>query len=201
MDSAQSTLGVHCEHCGALLTPGQAECSICHAEMPPGAAAQRAGSIPSWPQAEHSPAPPTRHLQFGLSSLLLFMTLAAVLCGIIGMNPGLGIAVAILAIPALVRTCVTASRRRAGGQSMTSGQKTAIFLLTLAMIVAVIVAASAAFFFTCLATYAAGSTGGGGSGEGVFVVIGLVLGSLAGLAVAIFLTWLFWKVSHSKRRA
>ncbi len=52
--------------------------------------------------------------QFGLSSIMLIITLAAVLLGVYEMAPGIGIALAIVAIPALIPTCIISMRKGRG---------------------------------------------------------------------------------------
>ena len=54
--------------------------------------------------------------QFGLSSLLLITTLVAVIMSVSVMVPGIGILLAIISVPALVRTYVLVRRKREGQQ-------------------------------------------------------------------------------------
>jgi len=107
------------------------------------------------------------------------------------MNPGLGIAMAILTVPAMLRTVLVAFRRREGGQPMSVGSKAGIFILTLAMTVSVIVAASAAFFFTCLIS---------AQGSLDRLPVGLTLGGIMGLVVGVGLTWGFWQALRNSRK-
>jgi hypothetical protein len=116
--------------------------------------------------------------------------LLAILCGIFTMSPGLGVVAAILAIPAALRTSVVALRRTDSGAPMSAVGKVAVFLLTIVMFAVVIVASVAAFFFTCLATSGSGSSTLG---------VGLILGGVAGIAVAIVLIGFFWMMSRSNR--
>jgi hypothetical protein len=196
MGTSQTMPSDHCPQCGAIMAPAQAACWLCRAESPLGPAAGT--PIARAPRTEERPPSPTGRLQYDLSSLMLFMTLIAILSSIIGMNPGLGIVVAILAVPALVRTCVVASGGGARGQTLSPGGKVAVFLLTLAMIVTVIVATGAAFFFTCLATCALGASGGGHEGDSALMFAGIIFGLVASLVVGVLLTRLFWKLSHRK---
>ena len=59
--------------------------------------------------------------EYRLASLLLFMTIFAVLAGIIAMDPGIGIVVAIVAVPVLLHACVATARRKKRVQSTSSG--------------------------------------------------------------------------------
>jgi len=194
VDSAQSTPSGYCRQCGVMLKPGQTKCCLCHAEPSPGATTEAAPARK--PAAGGGSAgPATGRFQYGLSSLLLFTTLLAILCSIASMSPGLGIVVAILSVPAIVRTCISASWRGARGQPMSFGKKVAVFLLTLPMIVTVIVAAGAAFFFTYLG---AQSMGGGDIGRpgAISEKVTFALSGSVAVAVTILLTWLFWRISR-----
>ena len=113
---------------------GQAKCWLCQGEAP-----VLATLVERPPGTKHRPVPPPDRFQYGLSSLLLIMTLVAILCSIISMHRGLGIAVAMLTVPALVWTCCIASERGVSGKPMSAGAKTGVFLRNLALIVSVIV--------------------------------------------------------------
>ena len=155
-----------CPQCGAGLIAGQPKCWLCHAESPPGAAVESVAWVLQ-PRVEHPSAAPTGRLQYRLSSLLLIMTIAAVLAGIIAMDRGIGIVVAIVALPVLVHACVATARRKervpspsSGGlagkervRASSAGSTLAAVLLTLAMVVTVPVAAGVAFFIACAASF------------------------------------------------
>jgi hypothetical protein len=181
MDPHHPNPCTHCPDCGAPLKPEQTRCWLCQGKP----AADAAGGI--------RPVDSRAGYQYSLSSLLLVMTLIAVLSSLIGMNPGMGIMVAVLALPALAWTCQIVLRRRRRGQSLTAGGKVVAFLLSLAMIVIVIVAAGAAFFVTCLTTV---SVGGGGD----IVLVAMIMGLVAGLAVLVLLARFFDKLSNGKPR-
>jgi hypothetical protein len=123
--------------------------------------------------------------QFSLASLMLIVTLTAVLLGVGGMAPGLGIALAVLASPALVRTSVVAALSRARGKPMSVGAKVALFVVSLIVAVVIAIAAGAAFFVSCLAGAVAAP--GGGS-----LIVGMTCGLLGALSVAGLLLWAFW---------
>ncbi|MGO8689882.1 MAG: hypothetical protein ACLQLG_09620 [Thermoguttaceae bacterium] len=207
MGSAAAGARNLCPHCGAMLAPGREVCWLCGgaaAARPGGAAvaaATAAARIQSGSFAEYRPAATRGRFQFGLSSLLLIMTLVAILCSIIKMAPGLGIVLAILALPALVRTCIAASQEGASGQPMPFGKKLGVFLLTMVMSYAVLaaagIAASVAFFFTCLATL--GISPRGANADDTPLLVGSIAGGIVAVVVAAALTWLFWKISRRRR--
>jgi hypothetical protein len=148
--------------------------------------------------AQQPPAPPAARLQFGLSSILLFVTLVAILCSIIKMSPGLGIPLAILAGPALLRTCVVALRHSASGSPMSASEKAQAFAVSLAMVFTVVLTAVGAFIVVAGVVCATSVPAAGRSDRlaMTFAVAGLV----AGLAAATTVTWLFWKHWIGKRK-
>ena len=102
MDAHPPQTPTKCPYCGAPLQPDQTtRCWLCHG-VPAAATARTAGA--------GQPVDTKARFQYRLSSLLLIMTLIAILSGLIAMHQGFGIVVAILALPALVRTCITATR-------------------------------------------------------------------------------------------
>ena len=191
MGLSQSVSSNFCPHCEALLSPGWTECWLCGASAPTAVTAP----FPNVPQGECRPASRGR-LQYGLSSLLLFMTLVAILCSITSMSPGLGIGLIILSVPALVRTCVVAPRSGVHGQPMSVRAKTAVFLITIPVVVFVCVTAAAAFFATCGVTMGIGGTVSGRWDSSL--VVAVILGSIVGLMVAVLLTRLLLKSSRRR---
>jgi hypothetical protein len=151
-----------CPQCGMNLIAGQPKCWLCHAASPGAAVESVAWGLQ--PRVEHPSAAPS---EYRLTSLLLFMTILAVLAGIIAMHRGLGIVVAIVALPVLVHACFAPARRKdrvqassSGGvvgkdrvHSPSAGSTLAAVLLTLAMVVTVPVAAGVAFFFACASAF------------------------------------------------
>jgi hypothetical protein len=168
-----------------LLTAGQAKCWLCHAAI------TAAGIVPT-PRPEQA-ARPSGRLQFGLSSILLFVTLVAILGSIFRMSPGLGIAAAILSIPAVLRTCMVALREGAGGARMTAGDKTAYFLVSVCMVFVAGLAVTGAFAVAagviCTLTVPAAAASGAPALAVAFAVTGIV----AGVAAAAFVGWRLWK--------
>ncbi|HUY34979.1 MAG TPA: hypothetical protein VMV69_19685 [Pirellulales bacterium] len=111
MDDHAANPPATCPECGADYPSIGQRCWLCGAAPPDGAAlpdraAPTAGNAP-----ENSIASSTRHT-FSLISLFLVMTLVAVCLGVFAAAPGLGIVLAIVATPALVRTMIVSSRRR-----------------------------------------------------------------------------------------
>jgi hypothetical protein len=141
--------------------------------------------------AAYRPGGTGGRFQFGLSSILLVVTFFAIICSIIKMSPGLGIVIAILALPALVRTCVVVLRHNAEGDPLSVRKKVVVFVLTLCMIllvaVAVICALVVAFTAIC------GSMVPRDPDFGWTLLFGAI-----GLTIAPLLAWLLWKRLRGK---
>jgi hypothetical protein len=215
----------HCRDCGAAVTPEATCCWLCGKDLRAdatggtgvlpvrgGALATRQGraaEAAATPQGAASESPfapgagPAERrtlFQFSLASMLLIITLCAVVLGAFSVAPVLGIGLAVLATPALVWTCVTAMRRRARGQPMDPVAKVSLFVAALAIAALVAVAAGVAFYVTCWAGFLAGTSGRGGlsSLERGFSV-GIPLGIVAALGVVCLAIWLMVRVG--RRRA
>lgn len=195
-----------CPECGALLPAQATECWLCRIAVAPeeteGAAPHVAGPAMTGSEAPFA-APSAAHhayLQFSLASLMLTITLCAVLFGAAAVLPGLGIVLAILAAPAFIHTAVTAVRRRERGRQMDAMQKTVFFCGSLGAVVVTLVAAGIAFFATCFGGFFAGAAVGEKMGAkgydpiGWGLVTGIALGILAGLVVLVLLIRLFVKI-------
>lgn len=178
--------GPFCRYCGAGRSPEQTVCWLCHtpydAALPPAAA-------PSRP-----PHPATSPSQFSIATILLVTTLAAVCLGVFRLEPGLGILLAIFALPALVRTAFVGRREQRCGQKLTTGGKIGQFFLSLAVIYAAWTAASMAFAVAVMGTCFAAVAVERGSGESGMVILigGLIFGVIAGLAIGSVILWATW---------
>jgi len=167
MSARQPDRKVVCSQCGAVLGPESTQCWLCFAPAArAGTWAEGARAAPSapaddsWPgtPAVAAPSPgraaPTaqeHHTppQFGLSSLLLMVTLTAVVLGIGAMAPGLAVALVVLTAPALVRTAGVAVRRAQRGEPLSIKAKMWVFGGTMALLAIIGIAVPAAFVLTC----------------------------------------------------
>jgi hypothetical protein len=197
MASPQSSPFGYCPYCAAERKPGQSHCWLCQSWLPTGGAAEAADlalkQIAQQPNAKHGV------FQFGLSSLLLLVTLVAILCSIIKMNPGIGIVVAGLAIPALVWTMIVAIRRGQSGAPMSAFGKTGVFVLAMLLFLGVLVAVIGAFLIALFAICAAGTS----KGQGALVgdpVTAIFIASAVAIAVAVICALALWKIWISSRR-
>jgi hypothetical protein len=193
MDAPQITSTRRCTQCEAEVGIAATNCWLCNARMPPLGA-----SVASRAPAPRTLDDPPRPLQYGISSLLLAITFAAIICSLIKMNPGLGIAAAILTIPAAIRTILVAFRRQQSGAPMSTGGKAGIFMMTMAMSFGVVIAACTAFcatfFLTCTAALA---SKGGPKGDPF--TIAFIFGAVAAIGAAAVVSLAFWTAVRRNR--
>lgn len=129
MDAVLAEAAIVCPECGAGSHANAKFCWLCGRVLP--------GS-PFAPGAAPAPAQARAAWQFGLSTLLLFVTLAAVLLGVFVMSPGLGVLLAVLIAPPVVRTCTLAARAEARGRPLSDAEKGRAFARSLGVTAAVL---------------------------------------------------------------
>ena len=116
-----------CPECRAVCQPRAAHCWLCGGEL--GRGAEVAGSsVPSGAVFAWDRQPPGKmdrrpSFQFGLSTLLLMVTFAAIVFSTFKMAPGLGIALVVLAGPALIRVSLRSMAAQASGQPLSASDK------------------------------------------------------------------------------
>lgn len=146
---------------------------------------------------------PVAPVQFGLDSMLLAMTFAAVVCGAFVIAPGAGAAIAVLGLPALIRTAILARRSRVAGEPLSTVAKTVTFLATMSFVVVLLLAMGIAFYATCWVGFWGGAMGHSvfvrpgldGIGTGFFVGIGLGV-----LAAAATMWWILRRALKTNYR-
>jgi hypothetical protein len=121
---------------------------------------------------------------------MLLVALFAVCFGVMRLSLGLGIALAIAAVPALVRTSLAAIRRKGRSRPMDMIEKVVAFMASLGIVTAIGVASVAAFFATFFATCIPIATVDSGGYFAVYSAI--ALGILAGAVVCYFLLRWHW---------
>jgi len=187
-------LGPHCRECGAAIQPQDRQCWLCHRLLAVEAELVETGS-PFVPQ--YAPPKWVNPAQFSLETLMLVITLIAVCLGMIMALPGVGILVAIVAAPALVRTLVAGYQDRKAGTPMTLGEKLLTFAASTGVTLAVLVTGGTAFAAACfgscfvamsLENTQLGQSFGGRSGETLALVL-LGFSAVVGLVTA---GWLYW---------
>lgn len=147
-DDAKSV--VHCPDCGAAVAPQARTCWLC------GMAIGHHDVLIDAELLAPPPPPEPLRMTFSISGLLTVTTLAALCLGVGLIWPGLGIGLAIVILPALVRTWVIT----AGARSVQPKpeERLAALMSSLAIsfvtIVAVSIAAIVAFYGSCFAAWA-----------------------------------------------
>jgi hypothetical protein len=163
------------------------------------AATQSLQESPVAPNPYASPAPPTDvHLNrtFSLSTMFLWTTLVAVVMGVAGVAPGLAILLAILSLPAALRTIGMVGRRtRQSGRSPTVGEKVELFAASLGIVFVIFIGAAAAFTATCFPLGLAGFAANGENMSGAFI-IAILVGIVAGAIAAYFLIRALWRTGN-----
>lgn len=76
-------------------------------------------------------------LTFSLATILMFMTLSAVVFGLARIEPGYGTALAIVALPAFVMTAVRSRHQQARGRRVGAVETVLTFLISSAVVVSV----------------------------------------------------------------
>ncbi len=180
MPPAEPSKVARCPSCNARQVPGDLQCWLCGAKA---SVAALAGSRPDTSSPSLPDVAQTAG-RFSLATLMLFMTLAAIVCGVIGIAPGLGIFLAIVLIPILAHTFILSSREESRGHALRPGQMIQLFLMSVAVVCMTGLAASIAFGVTCFAGFWAGAAAGSAVGAtgydplGWGFVVGIGLGCI-----------------------
>jgi len=186
-----------CSECGAVVTAQASECWLCSGALASGPA----DAQPAEARAADGPTPHERRdrapLQFGLASLMLVMTLFAVLCGVFSISPGLGLAVCIVSAPALVRTALVVARRKSKGRSVSGIEKTVMYLgsfFVTAIILSILGAVAYGTFFAVCLGVATSSTPFEESAVGIGIAAAVLMTALVAWPLALW-------VRHRWRKA
>jgi hypothetical protein len=196
-----------CPRCRNPVRATSDRCGKCglRAKLVP--APQKTGTKSKEPEKTVAPDPVKAQIvdginpsSFGIASLLLTMTLIAVGLAIFIAAPGLGISMAILALPAFIRTLLVVRKRKILGRPVSTEAKVGLYLgsfgVTLVVTVVTIFASALTFCMSCLGGIAVTNGGSGGSETLVMLIaFGFTL------AVAGVLMWAFslWIISRWRR--
>jgi hypothetical protein len=135
MSEAAQSQPIKCPQCAAEARPGAKFCWLCGATIEP---ARHAPSSPradatlaevktgkTTPATDSEKASP---FQFGISTLLMILTLSAVLLGIWKMHPGLGALLTVVAAVGLIGLASSTHAAEKRGAPLTSGEKVSAFM-------------------------------------------------------------------------
>ena len=178
MESEVIPRAVRCQECGAEWAEAQSRCWLCGGRMKSNAS-----------RSVSPPATVTAIQTFSVESILLVVTLIAVCLGVTMQSPGIGIALSILSVPALIRAIGIRLRRKAGGKAMTAGEKILTFVTSLAVVTTMAAAGVVAFTTICFPTALVAVD----TESVVLMVAAWVIGLLVALAVVFFLGRLLWR--------
>ena len=173
--------GSQCARCGAQLKEASTSCWLCHHPVTEGIE-----FVSDHVQMPTHVGGPT----FSIMSLLLMMTMVAVILGVFIVAPGLGVLLGVLFLPAFIRTVVIAGRHKVLGQRLDGGQKFSVFMAALAGVIVAGVAAVVAFFGTCGISCLGYAASNGRSGE-LFVLM-LYVGIGVGILTAVLVLRKMW---------
>ena len=133
-----------CPNCGATYEPPASVCWLCHQNLPTDA-----------PRGTGTLAPESSFsFTFSIASILLATSLFAVFFGVLAMAPGLAILLAVLSVPAFVRTGLVVHRRSQLGKPVSAARKFLWFLgsltVTTTVVTVVLFASVGTFCAVCL---------------------------------------------------
>jgi hypothetical protein len=142
-----------CPHCDANNPPDAVNCWLCHRHLD--GPVRDESEKPMAGGARYAPlAKESTQLSFSLGSLMLVMTLIAVLCGMFAVAPGIGVLLAIASLPVLIRTAGVVRSRKEAGLPTSPAKRILLFigslLATLVTAVVVCVASIGTFCGLCL---------------------------------------------------
>ncbi|RIK82676.1 MAG: hypothetical protein DCC67_06915 [Planctomycetota bacterium] len=193
--TGQVSTAAVCAECGAeQRSDRQAACWLCGAPTAATAAGARqaAAAVPPSPTFADG-----RGYSFSLSTLLLVVTLAAILCGLMTIYPGVGVIVSILLAPVLVRTAKVVRRREAAGVTVSAAEKVALGVTSFgaAVVIATVVgfATFCCFCATCATFFGVSMN----AAELLWLAAGAGFGAVAAIFVAVKLVK--WSVRRYRR--
>jgi hypothetical protein len=182
--SDASSKAPHCHACKAELLIGQDRCWLCGAAIGSGSEA-----TPSNRPAATSFSTSGRPVRFSLATLMMLMTLAAIVCGVYSIAPGIGMIMALVLLPVMTLAVISVRRVESLGNSLGHEDRIMMFFGSLSLVVVAGIAASIAFGITCFAGFFTGAIAGealgarGYEGLGWGLAAGLGLGAIGGTYV------------------
>jgi hypothetical protein len=158
--------------------------------------------VPNTVGSPYPPLPPSlpgsdavepEHFQYSLSTLMLAMTLIALLIGLCVSFPGLGIPLTILAIPAWVRTSHALNIEPPDFGSKTSlRNKLDKFVVSMAAMTFVAIAMGIGFFVTCGSVGLVGVVALNNYQSGMAMIMSLLSGFAGGSLAALWMLRITW---------
>jgi hypothetical protein len=188
LSSEPPVIDVICPHCGAKVDPAWAQCWMCESDLtagkvrtaqPPGEAAFAVDSTPGL-----------------VASIAVVAAVGLVWLGVTLSAPGVGVLLAIAAVPPVFRTITVVRKRQASGKETSAARTGLMFVMSLVVTgVMLAVTGFVAFWTFCLTCVAAAAVTRSNE-EIVMVFAG---GST--VAVVGLMGWLFWKLVRLRYRS
>ena len=172
-------------------------CWLCEAEVRPAAA--HGGAAP--PAAGQS-LPPGRLGSYSLASLIMFVTLVSVVSGAFTIAIGLGIALAIAAAPAFIRTAILVRRGSAEGHHLSAVERMVLFAGSMAIVIVTGIAAATAFWATCTGGFLVGLAAGeiAEKHSYLWLWVSLGVGVILGILVALYVVYRVFTLLSKRQR-
>jgi hypothetical protein len=200
-----------CPRCRNLVTAKTGHCWKCGTQLKfvPGAKKDIApgpkeAAVPAVLVRRSEPA--INSSSFGLASLMLTITLVAVCLALFAAAPGLGIIMAVCALPALIRTLMVVHQRKKSGKPISTEAKVGLYLgsfgvtliVTVVTVIASVGASIVALIFSCFAVMA-GAQGADSPESLVYIAVAFTAVFtifVAGLVVFAFSLWIRRRWQH-----
>ena len=141
-----------CLDCGAPISAAANYCWMCGRRVLPPVIAQRSSDSLAVTRTAARHFDHRATTQFSVATLLLIVTLSAVVLGIFAISPGLGVVVLIVLVPALIRVAVRSSRAQGEGRPLSGSEKLKTGCRTAALAFAIL-AGVVALSVTALVVY------------------------------------------------
>lgn len=125
---------------------------------------------------------------FGIGTLLLIITLVGVLLGIGVSAPGLGVLLALFAVPPVIRTTMVVQARKSAGRETGLGEKSGLFLMSAFVTWVIVSVLVSACCLTFCGVCAAGLVASGEKADPNLLVI---FSGAAALVTAFLVIWAF----------
>jgi len=130
-----------CPHCGVALRPGDTDCWLCYAHISSTAIGEER------PSGQSRSAPPQLEPRgFSLASLMMFITLVAVIFGLSTIAPGIGIPLGVLLLVAWGRTFSISRQQTKAGTPFSTSEKIAAFFSSVNFIISLLMLVTLALF-------------------------------------------------------
>lgn len=189
---------LRCPKCEAVTRPGQ-PCWLCRnvaaADVYEAEIVDSSSSstpVPDNPYA--APSLPSELGGAGWESILLIVGLVAVLSALFAVAPGHAVLLAMVTLPALVRTVVVIGKKSRRGETVSRSERSMLFFASVAGVIAAGVTAGVAFLAACTAAcFGILATGSGGGRSTPAFEYAFLIGALVAVTVGGWTLYGLWR--------